>query len=138
MAVGVPCIWTLHEDAKSLPTDTADDLVAMARIQSLLPQGENKLLWYAFTDEAMLVKAGLVYDKEFHPKAPDDPPSWATDLYLIFSFHDRPSLFPRVAITTKTKPLPSMIPESTSAPPQVTGSTPPPTIPLAKIPSILK
>ncbi|GAA0158498.1 hypothetical protein LIER_15506 [Lithospermum erythrorhizon] len=52
---------------------------------------------------------------------------------------DRPSLFCRVAITTKTKPGASMVPESTSTTPQATGSNPPQTtIPLAKIPSMLK
>ncbi|GAA0169887.1 hypothetical protein LIER_24269 [Lithospermum erythrorhizon] len=76
MAVDVPCIWTLYEEAKIIPTDTADDLAAMARLQSFLPQGKNTLSWYAFTEEAMLVKAGLVYDKEFNPEAPDDPSSW--------------------------------------------------------------
>ncbi|GAA0165375.1 hypothetical protein LIER_39968 [Lithospermum erythrorhizon] len=76
MAIGVPRIWTLHKEAKSLLTCTAADLAAMAKIQSLLPQGENNLPWYVFTDEAVLVKAGLVYDKEFNPEAHGDPPSW--------------------------------------------------------------
>ncbi|GAA0140742.1 hypothetical protein LIER_02037 [Lithospermum erythrorhizon] len=61
-----------------------------------------------------------------------------TDVDFDDMVSDRPSFFPRVTITTKTKPRASLVPESTSAPPQATASTPSPTIPLAKIPLMLK
>ncbi|GAA0158682.1 hypothetical protein LIER_15640 [Lithospermum erythrorhizon] len=146
MTVCVPRIWMLQGEAKDLPTKTTDDIVVVTRMQSLLPQDDNKLSWY-FTDEAILVKAGLVYDKEFNPKAPSDPPSWSVDFNDMVS--DWPTLFPRVAITSKTKPRASMIPASSSTTPLASGPSPPapanpptttnsPSIPLAKIPSMLK
>ncbi|GAA0186069.1 hypothetical protein LIER_33357 [Lithospermum erythrorhizon] len=72
MTVGVPRIWTLQGEAKDLST----------KMRSIVPQGENKLSWYVFTDEVKLVKAGLVYDKEFNPDAPGDPLTWEE----IFSY----------------------------------------------------
>ncbi|GAA0185077.1 hypothetical protein LIER_32365 [Lithospermum erythrorhizon] len=68
----------------------------------------------------MLVKASLVYDKEFNPEASGDPPSWGgttapADVDFDKMLSERPSLFPRVAITTKTKPRASMVLESAPA-----------------------
>ncbi|GAA0153499.1 hypothetical protein LIER_11722 [Lithospermum erythrorhizon] len=147
MTVGVPRLWTLQEEARNLPIDIAADLAIVAKIQSILPQGENMLPWNAFMDKAALVKAGLVYDKDFNPEAPGDPSSWEeiisytdtekapADVDFDDMVSDRPPLFSRVAITTKTKPRASMVPESTSTTPLATGSNPPPTtIPLVKIP----
>ncbi|GAA0182964.1 hypothetical protein LIER_30468 [Lithospermum erythrorhizon] len=56
---------------------------------------------------------------------------------------DRPTLFTRVAITSKTKPMASMVPESSSIPPSATSATPPTTLPptsilYANVPSMLK
>ncbi|GAA0165685.1 hypothetical protein LIER_21019 [Lithospermum erythrorhizon] len=99
------------------------------KIRTILPNKENKLPWYAFTDEAMLVKACLAYDKKFNPEATNDPPTWEettshttgekepTDVDFDEMMSKRPSLFPRVAITTKAKPRASMVPEPTPAAP---------------------
>ncbi|GAA0151220.1 hypothetical protein LIER_09988 [Lithospermum erythrorhizon] len=107
-------------------------------------------------DEASLVMAGLVYDKECNPEAPGNLPYWEeiisynnvdrapADVDFDDMVSDRPTLFSRVAITSKTKPRASVVPESTYVPPPTTGSTfpttthPPTNIPLAKIPSMLK
>ncbi|GAA0145856.1 hypothetical protein LIER_36209 [Lithospermum erythrorhizon] len=43
----------------------AEDMDSVAKLRNALPQGENKLPWYTFYDEAMLVMACLVYDKVF-------------------------------------------------------------------------
>ncbi|GAA0139650.1 hypothetical protein LIER_01151 [Lithospermum erythrorhizon] len=85
--VGVPRIWTFQSEAKDLSTLTTADLDAVPKMKSILPQGDNKLPWYAFCDEAKLVKAGLVYDKEFSPAITGDPPSWDSNLILPFPFY---------------------------------------------------
>ncbi|GAA0184021.1 hypothetical protein LIER_31335 [Lithospermum erythrorhizon] len=160
MDVGVPRIRMLQGEAKDLPIETSEDIDVVNRMRSILKQGENKLLWYVFIDEAMLVKSGFVYDKKFNPNAPGDPPMWEIVSYVninhapaVVDFDDmvsdRPTQFPRVAITTKTKSRASMVPQSFSTAPLATDSHPPapmcpsastnpPTIPLAKIPSMLK
>ncbi|GAA0138691.1 hypothetical protein LIER_00387 [Lithospermum erythrorhizon] len=132
MTVGMPCIWTLQSEAKPLPTDIVEDLVVVARIQFLLPQGEDKLPWYAFTEEASLVMAGLVYvrTKVISYTNTDHTPG---EVNFDGMVSDRPTLFTQVAITTKTKPRASMVPESS-----VPSILPPPFIPLEAIPSILK
>ncbi|GAA0153951.1 hypothetical protein LIER_12067 [Lithospermum erythrorhizon] len=76
MTAGVPCIWTLKDETKSLPPCTDADIIAADKIHTALPQDTEKtqkLPWYAFVVEAMLVLAGLVHDKEFDPEAKDDP-----------------------------------------------------------------
>ncbi|GAA0161744.1 hypothetical protein LIER_39289 [Lithospermum erythrorhizon] len=75
MTIGVPYIWTFWDDAKSLPTPTAEDMNLVAKISTTLPQNGNKFLWYAFCDETTLVKAGLVYDKVFDPEDITEPPT---------------------------------------------------------------
>ncbi|GAA0184162.1 hypothetical protein LIER_31451 [Lithospermum erythrorhizon] len=87
MTIVVPCIWTLKFEAKSLPPCTDADIVAANKICAALPQDTNttrRLPWYSFVDEAMLVLAGLVHDKEFDPEAKDDPPTWGTNFDLFF------------------------------------------------------
>ncbi|GAA0141728.1 hypothetical protein LIER_35447 [Lithospermum erythrorhizon] len=106
MTIGVPHIWTLRDDAKSLSTPTTADMDAMAKLEANLPQKENKLHWYAFCDEAML---------EISSYVAGGSKSNESDFDEMLS--ERPPLFTRMAITTKTKPRDSMVPESTSAAP---------------------
>ncbi|GAA0148724.1 hypothetical protein LIER_36781 [Lithospermum erythrorhizon] len=78
MADGVLRIWTLKSEARSLPPDTENDLLAMDKICSVLPQDAadlERLSWYTYMDESILIKAGLVYDKEFDLEAQGDPPT---------------------------------------------------------------
>ncbi|GAA0183388.1 hypothetical protein LIER_30807 [Lithospermum erythrorhizon] len=133
----------LQDEAKSLPTYIAADIEAVVRIQSILPQGVNKLPWYAFNDEAMLVKTCLVYDKEFNFEVGEEITSYIArettpvDVNFDEMLSKRPSLFTRVAITTKPREF--MAPESAPAIPlAATPAISPTTIPAAKIPSTLK
>ncbi|GAA0140583.1 hypothetical protein LIER_01899 [Lithospermum erythrorhizon] len=92
----------------------------------------------------MLVRAGLVYDKEFNPKAPGDTPTWEeiiacmdrdidpADVDFDEMLSDRPSMFSCVDIATKMRPRESMVPESTST------VLPPTSIPAVLILSMLK
>ncbi|GAA0150259.1 hypothetical protein LIER_09238 [Lithospermum erythrorhizon] len=128
MAIGVPHIWTLKDEAKPLPFCTGTDIEAVDKIRSAIPQDTEttrRLPWYTFVDEVMLVLAGLVYDKEFDPEAKDDPPTW-DELMIITSSSQmeevdfdkmlgRPSFFYRIKIASKTKPRESLVP-STFAP----------------------
>ncbi|GAA0181358.1 hypothetical protein LIER_30232 [Lithospermum erythrorhizon] len=111
------------DEAKSPPLCTRADIRAVEKIRTALPQEtENtyKLPWYAFIDEAMLVLAGLVYDKEFVPEAKEDPPTWGKllginstnqmeDVDFDAMLGERPSFFDRVNIKSKTKPRESMV-----------------------------
>ncbi|GAA0157703.1 hypothetical protein LIER_38501 [Lithospermum erythrorhizon] len=72
MAVGVPCIWTLKSEARPLPPYMESDVIVREKIRSVLPQDaadSERLPWHTYVDESMLIKAGLVYDKEFDPEA---------------------------------------------------------------------
>ncbi|GAA0168603.1 hypothetical protein LIER_23280 [Lithospermum erythrorhizon] len=137
MAEGVPRIWTLKEEARGLPPCTAEDLDSIAKLRNSLPHGENKRPWYTFCDEAMLVAAGLVYEKVFSSKDKSQPPSWedissitASTQPQLVTFDDmlmdRLSLFTRVAIVTKTKPCESLYSKavSSSLPPTTTVPIP--------------
>ncbi|GAA0151312.1 hypothetical protein LIER_10056 [Lithospermum erythrorhizon] len=87
MVVGVPRIWTLKSEEKSLPTDTDSDIVAIKKIRSTLPQDTDameRLPWFTYVDEALPVAAGLVYDREFNFDANDEPTSWGINLYFFF------------------------------------------------------
>ncbi|GAA0167647.1 hypothetical protein LIER_22530 [Lithospermum erythrorhizon] len=42
MAVGIPCIWTLKEEAKGLPIPTLQDMDSVGKLRSALSQGDNK------------------------------------------------------------------------------------------------
>ncbi|GAA0153199.1 hypothetical protein LIER_11498 [Lithospermum erythrorhizon] len=75
MAIRVPYICTLQDEAKRLPNCTATNIDVVAKICSILPQRMDKLSWHVFCEDTMLVKAGLVFDKEFYPKNPGDPSS---------------------------------------------------------------
>ncbi|GAA0163345.1 hypothetical protein LIER_39580 [Lithospermum erythrorhizon] len=144
MAIVVPYIWTMQDEAKRLPICTAADINVVARIHSILPQGEEKLSWHIFCEEAVLVKACLISDKGFDPKNPEKPPSWhelisstakslkPTTINFETILSTRPSPFTRVTLTSKAQPRESMVPESSSAAP------PPATIPSVSIPPILK
>ncbi|GAA0140976.1 hypothetical protein LIER_02224 [Lithospermum erythrorhizon] len=105
-------------EVKDLPTETLEDIKVVNRMKSILPQGENKLPWYVFRDEAMLVKAEEIVSYVNIDRAPT-----VVDFDDLVS--DRPTLFPRVAITTKTKPRTSMVPESFSPVLLATDSHPP-------------
>ncbi|GAA0174242.1 hypothetical protein LIER_27680 [Lithospermum erythrorhizon] len=66
MAIGVPRIMTLKSEARPLPPDTESDLISVEKIRSVLPQDTDeteRLSWYTYVDEAMLIKAGLEYNK---------------------------------------------------------------------------
>ncbi|GAA0151489.1 hypothetical protein LIER_10198 [Lithospermum erythrorhizon] len=85
MGVGVPRIWTLKDETKLIPTDTEADIIAVEKIRSTLPQDTDnmeRLPWFTYVDEAMLVAAGLIYDKEFDLEANDEPPTWGINLLL--------------------------------------------------------
>ncbi|GAA0168203.1 hypothetical protein LIER_22971 [Lithospermum erythrorhizon] len=145
MDVGVHRIWTLHDKSKGYPIPTDADLDTVAKVESLIPQGNNKLPWYTFYDEAILVTAGLVHDKEFDPVNTSDPPSWEEiAIYATFAskpneidfgemLSERHSIFTRVAITSKIKPNESLIPVLGSTPPLPTS-----TIPAHVVSSVLK
>ncbi|GAA0153110.1 hypothetical protein LIER_11424 [Lithospermum erythrorhizon] len=67
MVVGVPRIWTLKSDARPLPPNSENDVIAMDKIRSVLPQDatdSERLPWHTYVDESILIKAGLVYDKK--------------------------------------------------------------------------
>ncbi|GAA0155329.1 hypothetical protein LIER_13083 [Lithospermum erythrorhizon] len=104
-----------HAPAQLSPTEN---------IRSILPQDTDEteqLPWYTYVDEALLIKAGLVYDKEFDPHVQDDPPTW-DELVIIASacppdevdldamLGERPSFFTRVKTKSKTKPREFMVP----------------------------
>ncbi|GAA0168182.1 hypothetical protein LIER_22954 [Lithospermum erythrorhizon] len=123
MVEAVPRIWTLKEEARGLLILSAADIDSVAILRNILSQGENKLLWYAFCDEAILVMAGLVYDKVFNELvniASSQAPQLVDFNDMLM---DRPSLFTRVAITTKTKPRESLVPEAVSSSPLPSGAT---------------
>ncbi|GAA0175554.1 hypothetical protein LIER_28702 [Lithospermum erythrorhizon] len=102
MAVGVPRIWTLKSVARPLPPDTENDLIAIDKIRSVLPQDAGDsyspliLTPINFTDELMLI-------------AFPSPPA-----YVDFNdmLGERPSFFTRVKAKSKNKPKESMVPAS--------------------------
>ncbi|GAA0170091.1 hypothetical protein LIER_24431 [Lithospermum erythrorhizon] len=112
------------DEAKSLPLCTEVDIRTVEKIRTTLPQetkNKKRLSSYAFVDEAMLVLAGLVYDKEFDPEAKDDPPTWGEllaitsanqmdDVEFDAMLSEKPSFLDRVKIKSKTKPRESMVP----------------------------
>ncbi|GAA0159158.1 hypothetical protein LIER_38806 [Lithospermum erythrorhizon] len=155
MAEGVPHIWTLKDKARGLPVPSSEDMDSVAKLMRVLPEGDNKQPWYTFYDEAMLVMAGLVYDKVFGSEDRGTPPTWDELVNIVASkepqlvdfddiLMDHPSLSTRVPIVTKTKPRESMIPEATSTSPPPTSVVHTPAInPLLKrmataFPSALK
>ncbi|GAA0156711.1 hypothetical protein LIER_44121 [Lithospermum erythrorhizon] len=69
----------LQEEARGLPLPSSADIDSLGILRNALPQGENKLPWYTFCDGAMLVMAGLVYDKVFGSVDRGTPPSWGTN-----------------------------------------------------------
>ncbi|GAA0158313.1 hypothetical protein LIER_15380 [Lithospermum erythrorhizon] len=79
MAEEAPRIWTLKEEAEGLPIPSAANIDSAGILRDVLPQGENKLPWYTFYDETMLVMADLVYDKVFSSVNRGTPPSWGTN-----------------------------------------------------------
>ncbi|GAA0161414.1 hypothetical protein LIER_17738 [Lithospermum erythrorhizon] len=112
---------------------------SIGKLRSALPQGENKRPWYTYCDEAMLVAAGLVYDKVFSSNDKGKPPTWdeiasiasSREPQLVYfdaMLMDRPSLFTSVSITTKTKPRESTVPEVASTSPSLSTVIPTPTI----------
>ncbi|GAA0185398.1 hypothetical protein LIER_32686 [Lithospermum erythrorhizon] len=68
MAEAVPRIWTLKKEARGLPIPSAADIESVAILRNVLPQGENKLPWYAFCDEAIKLKKSLVAQKKKGPQ----------------------------------------------------------------------
>ncbi|GAA0186213.1 hypothetical protein LIER_33501 [Lithospermum erythrorhizon] len=101
MGTSVPYIWTLQDEARGLSTSTAGDMDDVALIRRTLPQAE-------ITSCA----------------APKSKPA---EIDFDEMLSERPSLFTRVAITTKTRPRESLAPESAPA-----------SIPTILIPSMLK
>ncbi|GAA0160012.1 hypothetical protein LIER_38960 [Lithospermum erythrorhizon] len=136
MAVGVPYIWTLKNETRSLPTCIEADIRAVEKMRAVLPQeteNTHRLPWYAFVDEAMLVLAGLVYDKEFDPEAKDDPPTWVKDeaqgVYGPFGICAccplPPAVVPVLQVRPMLKRIANDIPASTSNPSKKTKKTVP-------------
>ncbi|GAA0149110.1 hypothetical protein LIER_08373 [Lithospermum erythrorhizon] len=104
-------IWSLQDEAKCLPICTTADIDAVAKIHLILPQGNDKLTWHIFCEESMLVKAGLVFDKEFGPKNSGEPPSWGSS-----SATPHANIIPRVSIPPMLKRLAMEAPTSSSRP----------------------
>ncbi|GAA0164304.1 hypothetical protein LIER_19972 [Lithospermum erythrorhizon] len=76
MSKGVPRIWTLKEKAQGLPILSAEIMDSVCNLRGALPQGENKLPWYTFCNEAMLAMTGLVYGNVFSSKDKGKPSTW--------------------------------------------------------------
>ncbi|GAA0169010.1 hypothetical protein LIER_23582 [Lithospermum erythrorhizon] len=141
----VPRIWTLKEEAWGLPIPSATNMDSVGILRDVLPQGENKLPWYNFCDEAMLVMAGLVYDKVFSPFNRGTPLSWDELVNMASSqvpqlvdlddmLMDFPSLFTCVAITTQIKPRESLVPGAAASFPITSGAA----LPNASVNPLLK
>ncbi|GAA0167947.1 hypothetical protein LIER_22779 [Lithospermum erythrorhizon] len=133
MVDSVHRIWTLKEEAKSLPIPSAEDMDSVRKLRAALPQDDNKRPWYTSCDETMLVAVGLVYNKVFSSQDKGKPPSWDKIANIVVSTEpklvdfddmliDHPSLFARVAIIMKTKPRESVVPESISTSPPSTNN----------------